>query len=193
MHNPGGSLRGEAEMEKFGAALKDGLVLLDLEARELSEIIRQAIRRGVEQGTIPPDVEQSVYEELVKREQKLSTAIGHAVAVPHAYVDGLPEPSLIFVRLARPVNMGAPDGIPTQYLFVLVGPTGQAGDHLDTLTNIARLMSDDEFRYDLGEASSVDEIVSALEAFQLRTAPEVERPEEVATTGLEYTGRHLES
>ncbi len=176
-------------MERLRAALQDDLVLLDLESGTLAEILLRAVERGIDRNIIPADAQQRFYEELLQREQKVSTAIGHAVAIPHAYVEGIPEPSMIFVRLARPLNMGAPDGVPTQYLFVLIGPPGQAGEHLDTLTSIARLMSDDEFRYDLHEADSVDDILRALEAFEERTAPVAERPEEAVTTGLEYTGR----
>ncbi|MGD9856603.1 MAG: PTS sugar transporter subunit IIA, partial [Planctomycetaceae bacterium] len=159
------------------------------EAEDLPQILQQAVARGAERGIVPPSFEQSVYQELLKREQKLSTAIGHAVAVPHAYVEGVPEPSLILVRLARPVNMGAPDGIPTRYLFVLIGPPGQAGDHLDTLTQIARLMSDDGFRYDLGVARSAGDILQGVDAFQQRTQPVELRREAAVPAALQYSGR----
>ena len=39
-------------------------------------------------------------------------------------------------------------GIPTHFVFVLLGPPEAAAGHLDTLMTIARLMADDEFRYE---------------------------------------------
>ena len=52
--------------------------------------------------------------------------IGNAVAVPHTYLNAFSEPVIIFVRLSHPINLGAPDGVPTRFIFVLLGPTGAA-------------------------------------------------------------------
>jgi hypothetical protein len=92
------------------------------------------------------------------------------------------------VRLAHPLNLGAPDGIATHFLFFLLGPPGSAEQHLDTLASIARLMSDDEFRYEAGVARRGEELLEALRHFLQRTAPELAAvPPPVA--GLDYTGR----
>jgi mannitol/fructose-specific phosphotransferase system IIA component len=125
------------------------------------------------------------------REQLGSTAIGQATAVPHAYADyGLSRPVVVFVRLAHAVNLGAPDGVPTRYFFVLLGPEGSADVHLETLAHIARLMSDDEFRYDAGEARSRQNLLDALARFRIRTMPPSEKgPEKAAAKGLQFTGR----
>lgn len=71
------------------------------------------------------DVERA----LLERERVTSTALGHAVAVPHAYLYGIEKPVILFIRLARPVNLGAPDGIPTRFVFVLLGPPDHAAEH----------------------------------------------------------------
>src|SRR5690606_11594286 len=124
----------------------------------------------VRRGDIPADLLEPVEAALLAREGRVSTAIGHAVAVPHAYLDGIERPLIVFIRLARPLNLGAPDGIPTHFAFMLLGPTGTAAEHLDTLTAIARLMSDDEFRYDAGEAGTREELLAAIARFRVRTS-----------------------
>ena len=135
-------------MEVFEKSLEEGAYLLDLEAQDIGSIFHQTLDHLIARGRVPAESREAVEAALLEREAQVSTAIGHAVAVPHAYLDALSEPHIVFVRLARPINLGAPDGIATRFLFVLLGPTGRASEHLDTLTNIARLMSDDLFRYD---------------------------------------------
>ncbi len=111
------------------------------------------------------------------------------MAVPHAYVEGLSDQIVVFVRLKNALNMSAPDGTLTRFLFVLLGSPGQAAEHLDTLTAIARLMSDDTFRFDAGEATSGDDLSRALDEFEARTELPARPATEEVSSGLQYTGR----
>ncbi len=176
-------------MQSLRQAIANGLAILDVEVDELSSAFGLAVDRGIDHGEIPPELRPVVVEELQRREQQFSTAIGHSVAVPHAYVEGLLDQVVVFIRLKHALNMGAPDGIPTQFLFVLMGPPGKASAHLDTLTAIARLMSDEEFRYDAREADSPEELLEALDRFEDRTAAPSIGPQAEIPEGLLYSGR----
>lgn len=175
-------------MERLRTTIQRGHLLLDLDAHSVREIFEQAARLAADQGLVPVSLVPDVVAELWRREERISTAIGHAVAVPHAYLPGLPEPVVLFLRLKHPLNMGAPDGIPTRFLFVLLGPPDHAAEHLDTLTSIARLMSDEEFRYDAGEAADGLELLAALERFLERTQT-VQPLAPALPPELAYTGR----
>ncbi|MEM8864889.1 MAG: PTS sugar transporter subunit IIA [Planctomycetota bacterium] len=156
-------------------------VILDLEAHSLASIFREATTRLAASGALKPGTAEQVEAALAERETKASTAIGHAVAVPHAYLDAVNEPTVVFVRLRHPLNLGAPDGIPTRFVFFLLGPANAAPQHLDILASIARLMADDEFRYDARQARSGDDLTEALDRFAMRTAPkpakQIEQPD----------------
>ena len=175
-------------MKRLKETFEQGQVVLNLEATDIASAIRKTVRQMAEDGILPEQIEDRVTSALLQREQNAPTAIGNAIAVPHAYLDEIEEQIVLFVRLAHPANFGAPDGIPTQFLFFLLGPPGSASQHLDTLANIARLMSDDEFRYEAGKARSTDDLLAALDHFTQRTSPEG-----VVTgkrsDGLVYTGR----
>lgn len=176
-------------MKRLKTALSEGSFVLDLEARDIESILQKTVDITVERGLIPVERRDEVVAALIGRERQVSTAIGNSVSIPHAYLDTLDEPLIVFVRLARPVNLGAPDGVPTRFLFVLIGPTGAAVEHLDTLAGIVRLMSDDEFRYDARSARTQQNLSDALDRFLARTTPAVfEEPTE-APVGMEYTGR----
>ncbi len=178
-------------MKQIENSFKDGLFILDLKARNLRSIFHQVMSFLVTRELLPLGHRDRAEQDLLERERQASTAIGHAIAVPHTYADyGMDRPVLVFVRLARGLNLGAPDGIPTRYFFVLLGPEGSATIHLDTLASIARLMSDDEFRYEAGEAHSKQDLLDALARFRERTSPPPEEPPEPPLSeGLQFTGR----
>ena len=158
-------------MKKLQDALEHGNIFLDMVASDLPDAIQQTIQRMVDKGRLSAEVSADVIAALLEREETAPTAIGHAVAIPHAYLAGIDKQTVLFVRLQHPLNMGAPDGIPTRFLFFLLGPPEAAAEHLDTLAATARLMADDEFRYELGEAKSAEELLEALNRFQERTSP----------------------
>ncbi|MCG8405862.1 MAG: PTS sugar transporter subunit IIA [Phycisphaerales bacterium] len=175
-------------MQLFIEALKRKQCILDLEASDIRSIIQKVVDRIGAQGTIPTERLEDITAALIAREESMSTAIGHSVAIPHAYLDGLADPVFVFVRLAKAANLGAPDGIPTRFLFFLLGPPDAASQHLDALANIARVASDHEFRFDAGKAKNEQDLLDALGRFTARTSPPT-RPEAVEDDALAYSGR----
>lgn len=176
-------------MKSLRKSLVDGCFLLDLEERDLPSIFAQVGSFLVARGELEAEHKEAVEAALLEREQEASTAIGNAVAVPHAYLESVAHPTILFVRLAHPLNLGAPDGVATRFLFVLLGPSGAVALHLDALANIARLMADDEFRYDAGIARNQLDLLEALDRFNERMAAEKPKEKEPVSDGLEYTGR----
>lgn len=175
-------------MDLLKQALKNEQVILDIRSQDLNSIFNEAIRVSVQRKWIPAELAETVEQALLEREQTAPTAIGHSVSIPHAYLEGLQKPRVIFVRLAHAVNLGAPDGIPTRFLFFMLGPPGDAARHLDTLASIARLMSDDEFRFDAIRARNHVDLTAALDRYLRRTSSSVEPPSQ-SVDGLDYTGR----
>ncbi|GAB4145041.1 MAG: hypothetical protein Tsb009_17000 [Planctomycetaceae bacterium] len=176
-------------MKILQQSFEEEFVLLDLQAQDLGTIFHATMDFVCERGIVDEKHRETVESALLQREEEVSTAIGHAVAIPHAYLDILDKPVVVFIRLAHSLNLGAPDGIPTRFLFVLLGPTGVAARHLDTLTAIARIMSDDEFRYDARRARNGVELSAALARFLERTSAPPHEEEEQIPEGLQYTGK----
>lgn len=175
-------------MKQLRNAIEQGHIVLDLDASDMPSAIRKTVRHMVTEGILREEAADAVTSTLLRREESTPTAIGHSAAIPHAYLDAIEQQIVFFVRLAHPLNLGAPDRIPTRFVFFLLGPPGSTALHLDTLANVARLMSDDEFRYEAGEAGSDQHLLQALDHFTARTAQE---PVVGAkqTPGLTYTGQ----
>ena len=176
-------------MRLLRKALIEGSFLLDLDERDMASILHRALDFMVARGVLPPERRDEVERRLLAREQEVSTAIGNAVAVPHTYLNAFSDPVILFVRLSHPTTLGAPDGVPTRFVFMLLGPTGTQAQHLDTLANIARLMADGEFRHDAGVARTQLDLLAALEQFAARVGPPLTAQREPRPQPLPYTGR----
>lgn len=87
-----------------------------------------------------------VSENLFARERLGSTGLGHGVAVPHGRIKDLKTPLAAFVRLAEPIPFESPDGQPVSLLIFLLMPANVTQQHLETLSEIAEMFSDDTFR-----------------------------------------------
>lgn len=176
-------------MQGLKKSISEGNCLLNLSARSMEETLRQAAGFLVQTGRLREDEKKRIVEGLLERERIIPTAIGHATAVPHFYDDSIEEPFVMFIRLKHPANFGAPDGVATRFIFLLLGPNDRAVEHLDALASIARLMSDDEFHYEANHANTQQEILEALEHHVAKTQMEqVSKPREV-TEGLQSSGK----
>lgn len=106
------------------------------------------------------------YDEVLaavrEREDELSTAIGHGVAIPHARAASVRELSVVCGVTVSPVPFEAADGEPVRLLFLIVGPEGSAGQHVKVLSRIARLVARDSVRRRLLDAATAAEFYRAL-------------------------------
>ena len=91
-------------MKRLKDAFEQGHVILDLDASDMATAIRETVSQMVAQGTLSEQVEEEVVSALLIREQESPTALGHAMAIPHAYFDGIeqqtdaPQNAAIFNR-----------------------------------------------------------------------------------------------
>ncbi|MFK7776999.1 MAG: PTS sugar transporter subunit IIA [Gimesia sp.] len=175
-------------MKLISEAFATDHVIFDLEATDISSAIRKSVSHMASKRIIDPQIEDQAVSALLKREKEMSTTIGNSTAIPHAYFEGVEKQTVMFVRLAQPVSNGTSDGNLTQFLFLLLGPPDSAAEHLESLAIIARLTSDDDFRYKMGEASSNSELQEAFDYYIERASPKG-HTEPKTSESLVYTGR----
>lgn len=88
----------------------------------------------------------TVSDNLFARERLGSTGLGHGVAVPHGRIKDLKTPLAAFVRLAEPIPFESPDGVPVGLLIFLLIPDHVTQQHLEILSEIAEMFSDESVR-----------------------------------------------
>ena len=129
--------------------------------RALTEVVA-ANGRATDVDRLRADVEA--------REAKSATGLKDGIAIPHCRSLGVEEPTLVFARLARPVDFGAKDG-PADLVFLIAAPEGGDNVHLQILTKLARALVRPEFTGSLRAAATPAEAVALVEEVVDAEAP----------------------
>lgn len=107
-----------------------------------------------------------VSDNLFARERLGSTGLGHGVAVPHGRIKGLKAPLAAFVRLAEPIPFESPDSQPVNLLVFLLIPDHVTQQHLEILSEIAEMFSDEAFRTMLSTAPDAASVHARIITWQ---------------------------
>ncbi|MCR4842671.1 MAG: fructose-specific PTS transporter subunit EIIC [Eubacterium sp.] len=102
-------------------------------------------------------------EAILARESIGSTAVGNGVAVPHGKSASVDRAGLVAITCPDGVDYGAPDGEPSNLLFMIAAPEGGADTHLEILAKLMGMLVDKGFCEKLAGAESVDEFMALLD------------------------------
>ncbi|MGI4847037.1 MAG: PTS sugar transporter subunit IIA [Janthinobacterium lividum] len=150
-------------MTHFSQILPFKNVLLDLDVSSKKRAFEQAgllfeNNFGIARSTVS--------DNLFARERLGSTGLGHHVAVPHGRIKGLKAPIAAFVRLAEPIPFESPDGAPVSLLVFLLIPDHVTQQHLEILSEVAEMFSDDAFRTALASDPDAESVHARIVGWQ---------------------------
>ncbi|MBQ1452004.1 MAG: PTS sugar transporter subunit IIA, partial [Clostridia bacterium] len=110
-------------------------------------------------------------EAILAREEQSSTAIGEGIAVPHAKSDSVKTPGLSSITVPGGVDYDAPDGKPSDILFMIAAPLD--GDlHLEILSRLMVMLMDADFCDRLRKAKTPKKYLEIIDAFEAEKYPE---------------------
>lgn len=126
---------------------------------------------------------------ILAREEQGSTAIGDGIAVPHAKTSAVKAPALAAITVKNGVDYGAPDGKPSDLLF-MIAATEDGDVHLEILSRLMVMLMDPDFTANLRAAQSVDEFLQIIDAQEKIKYPdeEVKPAENEAPKGYRILG-----
>ncbi|MNJ35347.1 PTS sugar transporter subunit IIA [Paenibacillus bouchesdurhonensis] len=139
------------------AILSKDKVRLNVKVQDKYEAIRMVGQMLVDAGHAPADY----IEKMIEREDSLSTYLGGGLAMPH----GTNEAKTMIKSTGMAI-LTAPEGIdfggdePAQ---LVIGLAAIRDDHMEILTNVAVLVSDDDEMKRIVNATSEDELISIFE------------------------------
>jgi PTS system nitrogen regulatory IIA component len=150
-------------MSRLSRLLTPATILADVTVTSKKRLFEQAGLLfenvyGIERG--------KVFDSLFARERLGSTGLGECVAIPHGRIKGLKEARAAVIRLAEPIAFDAPDTKPVQLLIFLLVPENATEEHLELLSELAELLSDDGIRATLlacADASRLHQVLTTWE------------------------------
>jgi len=132
-------------------------IVLGASLRDQEEAIRRAGELLVGNGY----VEEKYIDSMFEREESVSTYMGNAVAIPHGTSDSkqwVERSGLSIITVPEGVEYG--DG---NVAKLIVGIAGKGDEHLDILSNIARVVSDEENVAKIVHTASKEELLAFFE------------------------------
>lgn len=105
----------------------------------------------------------SLKEAVWTREQTRTTGIGHGLAIPHGKCAGLTELAMAIGKPTEPIDFASIDQKPVELVILLASPLDRTSDHIQALARVSRLMTREDFRTRMYQASTPDEIFALLQ------------------------------
>ena len=106
--------------------------------------------------------EGRVFQDLVNREKKASTALGRGVVVPHVRTKHVRDIAIGFGRSDYPVEWDTPDKEPVDLFFVMVTPPFDDTIYNRLWPKMASILYYDKTLEDLRNATEPGEIIGII-------------------------------
>ena len=134
-------------------------VVFGLRVPDKARLLEQLARRAASELALE---QESVLQELRKREELGSTGLGRGFALPHARIGSLSNAFTLFVRLAKPIEFQAIDGRPVDLVALLLTPQAADNQHLAILAALSRPFRDEAFVQSLRQAADAAAFYACL-------------------------------
>jgi len=161
----------EDEFEKEPAisladALSPGRIMLEIEAPSVQEALRMTIL-AVPTNDLPLPATK-IISAILEREARFSTYLGRGLSIPHARLEGLDRPTLIFARSGQGVPLpGREERV--KLMFILLTPAYAAHAQVRLLGRIAGLLDSEYVEKQLYEAKDAESVMEAIRSGELAT------------------------
>ncbi|MFH1878752.1 MAG: PTS sugar transporter subunit IIA [Candidatus Omnitrophota bacterium] len=141
------------------------LMELGLEAGTSGEVLLELAGLAVSNGIT--DSKKVLFDQLKKREEMLSTAVGGGIAIPHPRNPDsalFKKPNIILGRSKKGIEFSAPDRQKVHLFFMACAPNMVV--HLRLIAKISKLLQTDGVITSLTQASNKEEIMQLLLAVE---------------------------
>ena len=137
--------------------LNENFIIADLKGDAKEEVINELIDLFKDDSRIT-DLEK-VREAVLEREKIMSTGVGKGFAIPHGKTNAVNDILAAFGKTKKPIEYESLDNQPVHLVFLLVGKDNLVSKHIKLLSRISRMMNKDEFRKNLIDAGTREEIL----------------------------------
>ncbi|MEG1483482.1 PTS sugar transporter subunit IIA [Clostridium sp.] len=142
---------------KLNELIKESTIRLNVTATDKNAVIDEMIDILENDGVIRD--RNKFKEDILKREALSNTGIGFEIAIPHAKSIEVKEPRIAVGILKDSIDYGSIDGKNIVMIFMIAVNDDQNDLHLKALANLSRKLIHEEFRNDLLNATSKEEIL----------------------------------
>jgi len=137
-------------------------VIVDMKATDQWSAIDELIDHLVDAGQLDADNRNSVAGAVREREETMSTGVGNGIGIPHAATPHVSDVIGVIGISEEGLEFDAMDGEPVHLVMLFVVPEDHFQEHLDTLAQIARTLTQPDCREALLDSAEPEEVVQVL-------------------------------
>ncbi|MFO7889238.1 MAG: PTS sugar transporter subunit IIA [bacterium] len=141
--------------------LTEEAIEVSLKQTKKKSVIEELLVLAIKGGNI--NNRMKAFDDIMKREEMMSTGLEHGIAVPHAKTKAADDLTLSLGISKEGIDFDAADGKPSHLFFLLLAPEDAAGPNVKILAEIARLTKDKNFCKSLINASSPKEVLELID------------------------------
>ncbi len=146
---------------KIRDGVRPELVFLDLVAHEDETVIAIIARKLAAAADLDPVLVEGA---LAEREKLGSTSVGNGFAIPHCKLPNLEQIVVALARFDVGVDFGdTKSQADVRFFFVVLSPPDQPAEHLQVLSQIARILKSADLRQELLSAVDVESVIKAID------------------------------
>jgi len=140
--------------------LPESRIVVNLDGKDKYQVMEKLLDVLVEEKKVFD--KERAWNDLVEREQYLSTGLENGLAVPHAKTDAVRELVVAFGLSKKGVEFDSLDGKPAHFIFLVLSPRETSGPHIKMLAQITRLFRNLELGERLLQVNSPKEVREIL-------------------------------
>lgn len=146
---------------KLAPFVEKPLIAVGLPSLSKAELLEKLLTLAEEHYAIGDRAK--ILEDLISREKQSTTGIGCSIAVPHTIVEGLEKTLFIVGSIPAGTEFHSVDSKPVHVVFLLLSPPNKTREHIKLLARIARICSKEATVAEIGQATTVDDVVACLQ------------------------------
>ena len=148
---------------KFSDFIYEENILPDLTGETKIDVIKELLDHMHKLGVVSNyDI---ALNDILVRENHLSTGLENGIAIPHAKTEGVDKLSIVFGIKKNGINFESLDAKPANLIFLVLSPKNTSGPHIQALALISRNLNINSNRERLKSANSVHEIAEIFTSF----------------------------
>lgn len=120
-------------------ALKKEFCFYPLEGKDKQSVLTDLIEKFCAAYGFDEISRKHVEDAVFARETLCSTGLENGIAIPHAKLDFIKNTLVALAVSRNDIDFGAPDGKTTKVFFLVLGSTDKPSEHVQVLSQIAKL------------------------------------------------------
>jgi len=137
-------------------------IIPELKASTRDEAIEELVNSLADSGAMAKEKVDTVIEAVKAREAQATTGIGKGVALPHAKLKGVKNPTGTIGRSSGGIDFSSLDSKPVYSVILLLSSPDSPDEHLQAMEAIFKHVQRDIFRKFLRQSDTQEAIIDLI-------------------------------